>query len=217
MILEYSDAYNAAHAVLRSTNLVKWYIVPLIAILFWAYSMEVKKKNWNKILLAICFFCMEFIWEMINALVAYFSFYSGFWLCSPNTAFMITVGYNIEIAFFFAIAPFIIFNFLDGWDKDDTFSIFGKKINNRKVIPLIIGCMCAIVEIILNFMGLLIWEWWWWSWYFPFFQLFVYSAPMYIVTWFYDKKDIKLLKKATPAIVITTIILFIIFTNIGWV
>ena len=217
MIMEYSDAYNAAHAVLRSTDLVKWYIVPLIVILFWAYSMEVKKKNWNKVLLGICFFCMEFIWEMTNALVAFFSGYSGFWLCSPNTAFMITVGYTIEIAFFFGIAPFIIFNFLDGWDKDDTFSIFGKEINNRKVIPLIIGCMCVIVEVMLNFMGLLIWEWWWWSWYFPFLQIFVYSAPMYIVTWLYDKDDLDFLKKGTPLIVITTITLFIVLTSLGWI
>jgi len=169
------------------------------------------------VLLGICFFCMEFIWEMTNALFAYFSNYSGFWLCSTDTAYMITVGYCVEILFFFAICPFIIFNFLDGWDKDDDLKIGPYEINNRKVIPLVLGIMCVLVETMLNFAGLLIWEWWWWSWYFPFLQLFVYSAPMYLVTWIYDKDDIDLLKKATPLIIITTIILFIIFVSLGWI
>ena len=100
MFLEYSEAYQAARAVLRSTANMQWYVVPLIVILFWAYSNEIKKKNWNRVLLALCFFFMEFIWEMTNALVAYFSGYSGFWLCSTDTAYMITVGYCIEILFF---------------------------------------------------------------------------------------------------------------------
>jgi hypothetical protein len=179
--------------------------------------MEIKKKNWNKVLIGISFFCMELIWEMSNALVAYFSGYSGFWLCSPTTAFMITVGYTIEIAFFFGIAPLVIINFLDGWEKEDKWTIFGKEINNRRIIPLIIGFLCVFIEIMLNFMGLLIWEWWWWSWYFPFLQLFVYSAPWYLLAWLYDKDNSDLLKKVTPVIVITTISLWIIFTNLGWV
>ena len=217
MLFDYSQAYQDAYSVLRSTVNMQWYVVPLIVLIFWIYSIEIKKRNKNKVLLAICFFCMEFIWEMSNALVAYFSGYSGFWLCSTDTAFMITVGYCIEISFFFAIAPFIIYNFLDGCDKDDEWSIFGIKINNRRVIPLLFGLMCVIVEVLLNFGGLLIWEWWWWSWYFPFLQIFVYSAPMYIVTYFYDKDDTDLLKKATPLIITATIGLFIVFVGLGWI
>lgn len=217
MILKYSRAYKAAHSVLRNTANMQWYVVPLIVIIFWAYSREIKKRNWERVLLAISFYCVEFIWEMSNALVAYFSGYSGFWLCSPETAFMITVGYTIEIAFFFALCPFIVYNFLDGWEKDENWTIFGKQINNRRILPLFIGLMCAIVEVMLNFAGLLIWEWWWWSWYFPFLQIFVYSFPMYIVAWAYDKNDIKLLKKVTPLIIIITISLFILFVGVGWI
>ena len=115
------------------------------------------------------------------------------------------------------IFPLLIFNILDAWDKDDTWTIFGKEINNRRIIPLILGGACVMVEVMLNFMGLLIWEWGWWSASFPFLQLLVYTVPMYLTTWIYDKDDLDLLKKSTPLIVITTISLFIIFTNIGWI
>ena len=102
-------------------------------------------------------------------------------------------------------------------NEDETWTIFGKEINNRKIIPLILGIMCVVVEIMLNFYGLLIWEHWWWNWYFPFLQVFVYSAPMYITTWIYDKDDLVLLKRGTPIIAITAIALFALLVGLGWI
>ena len=109
MILAHSEAYQAARDVLRSTGNMQWYVVPLIVLVFYAYSIEIKEKNWERVLLAVCFFFMEFIWEMTNALIAYHSGYSGFWLCSTDTAYMITVGYCIEIMFFcFIVRDFVL-------------------------------------------------------------------------------------------------------------
>ncbi len=217
MILRYTNATQDAYAILRSPSLYQWYIVPLIVLIIYIYSLEVKKNNWNRVLCGISFCCCEFIWEMFNALVGYFSGYAALWVCSTQTAYMITIGLTIEIEFFFAIFPLIIFNFLDAVDKDKNWKILGLEINNRRIIPLLLGLACVFVEIMLNRWGALIWEWWWWNWNFPFLQIVAYSAPIYLIAWVYDNKDVKFYRKATPIIVALTIVLFIFLSSLGWI
>lgn len=213
----FSASAEQAYLILRSTEYFQWYVVPLLIILLLFYSIEVRKKNWNRVVLALGFFAGEFIWEMTNALICHFSGYSGLWVTPGNTAFLVLIGLNIEIMFFFALVPFIIFNFLDAFDRKRTFSVFGKQISNRAIIPLILGCACVFVEVLLNRWGALVWDWPFWNWPMIPLILIAYTLPMYLITWVYDKENLLMKIKAAFLIIIAAITLFIVFSQLGWV
>jgi len=169
------------------------------------------------VICGLAFFGGEFIWEMTNALICYGSNYSGLWLTPGDTAYLILVGLNIEIAFFFALIPLIIFNFLDAFQKEEKIKLFGKEISNRLIIPLILGLLCVFVEVLLNQWGALVWEWSWWNW--PFIPLIIiaYTLPIYLITWVYDHKTLNFKIKATILIFVIAITMFIVFSNLSWI
>jgi hypothetical protein len=213
----FTDAANQAYANLRSLDNFQWYVIPLLVIVIFLYSNEMRKKNWNRIICGLAFFGGEFIWEMTNALICYGSNYSGLWLTPGNTAYLILVGLNIEIAFFFALIPLIIFNFLDAFQKEEKIKLFGKEISNRLIIPLILGLLCVFVEVLLNQWGALVWEWPWWNW--PFIPLIIiaYTLPIYLITWVYDHKTLNFKIKATILIYVIAITMFIVLSNLSWI
>jgi len=215
--MTFTPSAEQAYDILRSLGNFQWYVIPLIVILIYVYSVEVRKKNWNRVILAIGFVAGEFIWEMTNALICYFSGYSGLWVTPADTAFLILVGLTIEIMFFFALVPFIIFNFLHAFDKKQTFSIFGRRVSNRTIIPLILGVACVFVEVLLNQWGALVWDWPFWNWPMIPLILIAYTLPMYFITWVYDKENLRIKIKATILIIIAAIVLFIVFSQLGWV
>lgn len=203
-----------ALSILRDPSLLQWYVVPLLVIVIYVYSLEIKKKNWNRVVLGIAFLAGEFIWEMFNSLVFTFTSYSPLWVTPGATAYLILIGLNVEIMFFFALAPFIIFNFLDAYEKDDKIKILGKNIPNRLIIPLLVGLACVLVEILLNLVGLLIWNWWFWSLPNVFLIIIAYTLPMYVIAWFYDRYSLKTKGIATIVIVALAITIFCILSPI---
>jgi len=89
-----TDASVQALSVLRSTDNLQWYIIPLLVFVFYIYFVEIEKKNWSPVLLGLAFWATEFIWEMFNALILHFTEYSALWttpgelrfchLCGPE-------------------------------------------------------------------------------------------------------------------------------------
>ena len=95
---------------LRDLSTIKWYVIPLLAIVFYIYAVEIKKarlsKNWDAVLAALTLFGMDFFNETWNGLVFHFTQYSAFWTTPGETALRTMVGWNIEIMFMFSIAGF---------------------------------------------------------------------------------------------------------------
>jgi hypothetical protein len=191
--------------------------VPLLIFVIWAYTMEIRKRSWNRVFCGIAFFAGEFIWEMYNALVCYFSRYSAMWVVVMPSAYMILVGLNIEIATFFALFPLMIFNCIDAFDKDYKISVLGRKISNRLVVSLILGLLCVFLEVILNQWGALVWDWPFWNWPNIYLQVIAYSTPIILITRVYDRRSMRFKKLTAIFVPLLAIILFIIFTSLGWV
>ncbi len=215
--MTFTDAAQQAYSNLRSLDNFQWYVVPILVIAIYAYSREFQNRNWNRIFCGLAFLAGEFIWEMSNALICYFSNYSGLWVTPGTSAYIILVGLNIEIMLFFALMPLIVFNFLDTFEKDEKINIFRKKISNRLIIPLILGLVCVFVEILLNQWGALVWDWSFWNW--PVIPLIIvaYTLPIYLITWLYDHKTLSFKAKGMLLMIALAIILFLLFSNLGWV
>ena len=208
-----TEASLQVSRILRSTENLQWYIVPLFVFVIYFYIMEIETKNWSAVLIGISTFFGEAIWEMFNALILHFSGYAPLWSTPGKSAFVIYAGLNIEIAFFFAIAGLLVVKSLP---EDRNMKIFG--LPNRRVIPFLLGLVCVIVEISLNRGGLLVWDYPWWSWPHIWLILVAYTAPWYLLAWCHD--NMSMTWKVRWALILppAAILCHLIFaTLLGWI
>ena len=171
---------------LRDLATLKWYVIPLLSIVFYIYATEIKKArntgNWNAVYAALTLFGMDFFNETWNGWIYHFTQHSAFWTTPGETALRTMMGWNIEIMFMFAISGLIYYNTLSEKKED---KILG--IPNRWFWAIAYSIFCVFVECLLNIGGLLVWEYPWWNrsfrgvWLIFFFGYFHFYVAMIIV------------------------------------
>ena len=92
---------------IRDLSTMKWYIIPLLAIVFYIYAIEFKKarktNEWRYVVCGLTVFAMDFFNETWNGWVCWFTNEHAFWTTQGETALRIMVGWNIEIIFMFLL------------------------------------------------------------------------------------------------------------------
>jgi len=147
---------------LRDLSTLKWYVIPLLAIVMYIYATEIKKArssgNWEAVFAGLTLFGMDFVNETWNGWIMVLSGYSAFWTAPGDTALRTMVGWNIEIMFMFTLAGIIFYHTLS--EKRDL-----------KIMDLpeqwfwAVGftVFCVFVECLLNIGGHLVWDWACWN------------------------------------------------------
>lgn len=157
-----TKASEMALTGLRDLTNLQWYVIPLLAIVFYIYTIEIKKAkssgNWNAILSGLTLFGMDFINETWNGWVFHLTQRSALWTAPGPTALRTMVGWNIEIMFMFIIAGIIFYHTLT---EDKEIKILG--IPEKWFWAVTYSAFCVFVEILLNKGGLLIWEYQYWN------------------------------------------------------
>ena len=101
---------------LRDLTMIKWYVIPLLALIFYIYTREIKEarktKNWNAVLAGLTVFGADFFNETWNGWVMHLTQRSAFWTTPGDTALRTMVGWNIEIMFMFLILGIIYYHTL---------------------------------------------------------------------------------------------------------
>ncbi|MFX1448060.1 MAG: hypothetical protein ACFFCG_07970 [Promethearchaeota archaeon] len=193
MVLARTDASIEALSKLRILNLeTGWYIIPLLVIVMYIYGVEIKKaretNNWSTIFAGLTLFGLDLINEIWNGLVFAFTDYSAFWTTPGASAFIILIGWNIEIAFMFSIAGIVFTKFLP---EDKNKKMFG--LPNRWAMAIGFTIFSVFVEILLNLGNYLIWEYVFWNWYNPILIFLIGYFHFFVGTFYvYDlpeKKD----------------------------
>lgn len=204
-----TPASSEALSHLRNADHFQWYLVPLLAFVLYVYMAEVKRRDWRTIMVGLLFFGGEFCWEMANGLVLHWTQYAALWSTPGQSAYIILVGLNAEIASMFAVAGIVLVKSLP---EDRGLTIAG--LSNRIVIPLAWGIFCTLVELALNRSGALVWEWKYWAW--PhFYTIFVnYTAPFFLMTWVYDRFSMRTMKIGLAVIVSVDVVLWIVFAEV---
>ncbi len=149
-------------SILRDPTQLEWYIIPLLALIAYVYSVEIEKRNWNVVLAGLAFWGCDWFNEIWNSLIFHFNQFAPVWGAPTKTAFLILIGLNIEICFMFAIIGVVISKTLP---EDKKLKVLG--IPNRLVIAMGGALFCVIVEVILNKADMLTWELAYWSASFP--------------------------------------------------
>lgn len=182
-----TSSAQAAQEILRSGSQFQWYVIPLLAIVMYIYAVESKNKNWSAVFAGLAFWGMDWFNEIWNGLVFHFTQFAPVWGAPGKTAFLILIGLNIEICFMFAIAG-IAWSKLLPEDRDQ--KILG--IPNRWFVAIAGSIFCVLVEMFLNSIGALTWDYSWWSIRAPWLIFLIGYLPFFLVAfWVYDMDTIK--------------------------
>ena len=183
----YTNETNQALYALRDTGHFEWYLVPFLAFVVYVYFAEIERKRWDLVMAGLAFYGLEWLFEILDALFLKVFGYSAIWTAPADSAFIITVGLNIEITMMFAVTGLIFAKVLP---KDKKMKILG--IPNRWFLAMCNAIFCVIIEIILNRWNALIWVYKWWNWYNPILIIIIgYSIYMFFAFWVHDMESMK--------------------------
>jgi hypothetical protein len=189
--------------ILRDGSQFQWYVIPLLAIVVYIYVNEVEKRNWNAVFAGLAFWGMDWINEIGNSIFFHLNGRAPFWGAPGDTADLILIGLNIEIMFMFAFAGI-------AWSKmllpQKDARILG--IPNRWFVAITGSAFCVFIEVLLNAVDALTWDWPWWDANSPWLIfLFGYLHFFLVAFWVHDMDTIK--KKTTVTSVIWSIALLL--------
>jgi len=147
---------------LRDLSMLKWYIIPLMALVFYVYTREIKEarqtKNWNAVFAGLTIFGVDFFNETWNGWVMYLTQRSALWTTPGDTALRTMVGWNIEIMFMFLLVGVIYYHTLSESTKE---KILG--IPEKWFWAIGYTIFCVFIECVLNIGGHLVWEYPFWN------------------------------------------------------
>ena len=214
-----TEASRLALQGMRDFTMLEWYVIPLLAIVLYIYTSEMRKArvsgNWDAIFAGLTLFGMDFVNETWNGWVFYLTERSAFWTTPGKTALRTMVGWNIEIMFMFAISGIVYYNTLS---PDKREKILG--LPNRWFWAIGYAAFAVFVECILNLGGHLVWEYPFWNrsfggiWLIFFFGYFHFYVAIILV--------LGLKKNRSKIIAVSVIYLIAILMNViafgflGW-
>ena len=157
-----TPATEQALSGLRDLSMIKWYIIPLLSLVFYVYVREIKEarqtKNWNAVLAGLTIFGVDFFNETWNGWVMHLTQRSAFWTTPGDTALRTMVGWNIEIIFMFLLLGIIFYHTLSESKKE---KILGMP--EKWFWAIGYSVFCVFVECLLNIGGHLVWEYPFWN------------------------------------------------------
>ena len=202
-----------ALAMLRDTSMFQWYTIPLLSFVFYAYFVEIERRNWNLVLAGLTVWGVEWCLEVINALVLHFTGFSAIWTEVGPTSYEIFVGVNIETTFMFAVMGLVFCRVVPA---DRATRIFGMP--NRWFFTTLFSSFCVFIEVLLNQMGVLVWNYSWWNW--PNIWLIVifgYSLYFIAAFWVMDMKEMRHKVVTVASIWTAAIVSTVVFVGLGWI
>lgn len=147
---------------LRDPTTLQWYVIPLLAIVFYVYAREIAAARasgkWDAVLAGATLFGMDFVNETANGWILSLTRHSALWTAPGPTALRTMVGWNVEIMFMFALAGLVFFH---TWSPDPKARVLG--LPDRWFWALAYSAFCVLVELLLNRGGLLVWEYSFWN------------------------------------------------------
>ena len=199
--------------ILRDGSQFEWFVIPLFAFVVYVYAVEIERKNWSLVFAGLAFWGMDWFNEIWNSLVFHFTNFAPVWGAPGKTAYLILIGLNIEISFMFAVAGIVFSKMLL---PDKKTKILG--IPNRIFFAFVNSIFCVFVEILLNSVGALTWDYSWWNANMPFLiVLFGYLHFFLVAFWVFDMESIRKKIYVTGLIYAVDIVGIIVFgLFLGW-
>jgi len=169
-----TDFTREALGQLRQAHNFQWYAIPLLAFVFYAYSVEVGRGRWDIVGAGLAVWLADGFNEIVNAVILHASGTAALWTETGPTAYQFTVGLNLETMFMFAVAGIVFARTLPA---DRGARVLG--IPNRFAFALGLSIFSVAVEVFLHATGRFHWHYWFWG---------LKSLPVIVIfgyLWFY--------------------------------
>jgi hypothetical protein len=199
---------------LRNGDLFNWTVVPTLVLVIYVYSVEVERRNWNVFFAGLALWGVDWFNEIWNGLVFHFTQYAPVWGAPGDTAFLILIGLNIEICLMFAFLGVAAAKMLPANPRT---KILG--LPNRWFLALTLSITCVVVELFLNAVDALTWDYWWWSARSPLpIVVFGYLHFFVVAFWVHDMKRVRSKAFTVGAIYAFDAVCLILFGAVlGWI
>jgi len=182
-----TESASQALRILRDGSQFQWYVIPLFALVVYVYTVEIERRNWSLVFAGLAYWGMDWFNEIWNGLVFHFTQYAPVWGAPGKTAYLILIGLNIEICFMFAIAGVAFSKMLP---RDKKMKVLG--LPNRLFFAITGSIFCVFVEVLLNSVNALTWDYTWWRAGAPWLIFLVGYLPFFLVAfWVFDMDSIR--------------------------
>jgi len=209
-----TDSSIQALSILRDGSQFQWYVITLFAFVVYVYAVEIERRRWDFVFAGLAFWGMDWFNEIWNGLVFHFTQYAPVWGAPGKTAYLILIGLNIEICFMFAVSGIAFAKMLPA---DKGMKILG--LPNRLVFAVTGAAFCVFVEILLNLIGALTWDYAWWSVPAPWLIFFFGYLPFFLVSfWVFDMETDRKRAVTVGAILGFDAVCLVLFgVVLGWI
>jgi hypothetical protein len=209
-----TSSASQALAILRDGSQFQWYVISLFALVVYVYAVEIERRNWSLVFAGLAFWGMDWFNEIWNGLVFHFTGHAPVWGAPGSTAFLILIGLNIEITFMFAISGIVFAKMLP---PDKGLRILG--IPNRLLFAVAGSIFCVFVEVLLNAVGALTWDYGWWSASAPWLIFLFGYLPFFLVSfWVHDMESTRQQALTVGTILAADLVALLLFGAVlGWI
>ncbi len=202
-----TESAQKALSILRDGSQFQWYVIPLFTLVVYVYAVEIERRNWNLVFCGLALWGMDWFNEIWNSLVFHFTQTAPVWGAPAKTAYLILIGLNIEICFMFFILGVVFAKMLP---QDKTLKILG--VPNRLFFMVVNTILCVFIEILLNRIGALTWDYPWWNARAPWLIFLIGYFHFFLVAfWVHDMKTIRSKAITVGAIYAVDIAALIVF------
>lgn len=166
----WGDGSNTAkeavrNIVVRSTENFNWTFIFILAVVFYVYWSEIRKRNYNVIYAGLALYGVHWLYEIANAIIAKASGYPLWAVSNESTTFILLIGVCWELSMMFSLAGIISFKML----PDDRNKRYFAKGNRKGISCKLVGAiemalLFALVESFLagtsNWSFIWVYKWW---------------------------------------------------------
>ena len=182
-----TESAQQAVSILRDGSQFQWYVIPLFVLVVYVYAVEIERRNWNLVFCGLAVWGMDWFNEIWNSLVFHFTGTAPVWGAPAKTAYLILIGLNIEICFMFFVLGIVFAKMLP---RDKNLKILG--VPNRLFFMVLNTAVCVFIEILLNKVGALTWDYSWWSVRAPWLIFLIGYFYFFLVAfWVHDMKTVR--------------------------
>ncbi|GAB4335121.1 MAG: hypothetical protein Kow0099_07510 [Candidatus Abyssubacteria bacterium] len=176
-----------ALTILRNATQFQWYVIPIFVLVVYVYACEIERRNWSLLFAGLMLLATDWFFEILNSLVFHFTNFAPLWGAPGKTAYLMLIGLNIEICLNFAILGIVFAKMLP---RDKGLKIFG--IPNRPFFAVGYAHICVFIEVLLNAIDALTWDYSWWNARAPWLIFLVAYLPLVSsALWVYDMKHVR--------------------------
>ena len=161
------EAKRAVEAIVfRSTENFNWTFIFILAVVFYVYWTEIRKKNYEVVIAGFALYGVHWLYEICNAVIGHVTGYPLWSVSNASTTFILLVGVSWELSMMFSLAGIISFKML----PDDRTKRYLAKNGRKGISCKAVGVveMSALFALFESFLagtsnGSFLWVYKWWG------------------------------------------------------